>query len=177
MHGISCHLSRAGGRIQLERTGPFVPPISLPGINDVVVTDAFHRKLENSGLVGVRYQTVIKKLIAKSDWHTWDQQAEKPAHYPEGGEPENYILGQPHSTDVSTQLGDLWELILNNSARVKSDKEICVRKDIHLLADTWEGEDLFRARGVGYIYTTCRAKEWLEQNAGKWVAFQEAFTL
>jgi hypothetical protein len=72
MHGMSCHLDRAGDLIQLERTGPFVPPISQPGIGDIVVTDAFRKKLEASGLLGLRFQPVIKKLIVHSDWHTWD---------------------------------------------------------------------------------------------------------
>ena len=68
MHGMSCHSGRDKGLIQLERTGPFVPPISLPGIGDVVVTDRFRKKLEASGLLGLRFQPVTKKLIVESDW-------------------------------------------------------------------------------------------------------------
>src|SRR5262249_4504338 len=41
VQGMSTHLPRKNGLIQLERTGPFVPPISFPGIADVVVTDSF----------------------------------------------------------------------------------------------------------------------------------------
>jgi hypothetical protein len=161
----------------LERTGPFVPPISLPGINDIIVTEAFGHELAESGLLGLQRRPVIKKLIVKSDWHTWDQNAEQPAEYPEGDEPEGYILGQPHSPEASSDMGPLWEVLLNESARVQRDKEICARKDIHLLINTWEGEDLFRARGVRYyIYATPCAKDWFEQNAGQWVTFQEALT-
>src|SRR5215510_7430409 len=81
VHGMSCHLVRVDGRIQLERTGPFVPPISFPGISDLVVTNAFRRELENSRLIGLHYQPIIKKLIVKSDWHKWDQTAEEPPKY------------------------------------------------------------------------------------------------
>jgi len=98
------------------------------------------------------------------------------AQVPADGEPENYILGKSHSKDISEQVGDLWELALNGSAWVQREKEVCGRNDIHLLAETWNGEDLFRARGVGYIYATSRAKEWFERNASEWVTFQEAFT-
>jgi hypothetical protein len=174
MHGMSCHLDRADGKIQLERTGPFVPPISLPGISDIVVTDAFRQKLETSGLEGLRYQAIIKKLIVKSDWHTWDLQASKPQVYPDEGEPENYILGQRHSPETSEEMDELWELMLNESARVHRDKKICTREDILLLTQTWEGEDIFRARGVGYIYATKRAKEWLEQHGRQHITFEQA---
>lgn len=176
MHGMSCHLGRDGGRIQLERTGPFVPPISLPGIGDVVVTEAFRKKLEIPGLEGLRFQPVIKKLIVRSDWHTWDKQDKQPSAYPEGGEPEGYILEQPHSVPTAKQMGDLWELLLNDSARVYRAKGICTRDDIFLRPDSWQGEDLFRAQGVGYIYATERAKDWLQKNAGEYVTFQEVRT-
>ncbi len=176
MHGMSCHLGRDGGIIQLERTGPFVPPISLPGINDIVITDAFRREMEASGLAGLRFQPVIKKLIVHSDWHTWDRRAEDPSEYPEGGEPENYILGQHHNVTTAQQMGELWELLLNETAIVYRAKRICTRNDIYLLTGAWQGEDLFRALGVGYIYATARAKGWLEEHAAEYVTFEEART-
>lgn len=171
MHGMSCHRDRNGGLIQLERTGPFVPPISIPGISDIIVTDVFRRKLELSDLKGLRFQPVIKKLIVHSKWHTWDRDAEEPAKYPRSGEPENYILGHRHSAVDSEQMGVLWELLLTENARVYR-----ARDDIYLLMDSWQGEDLFHAQGVGYIYATKRAKCWLEEHAGDYVMFQEAKT-
>ena len=59
--GMTSHLDREDGRLQLERTGPFVPPIALSGIADIVVTDAFRSALEASGLTGLRFQPVIKR--------------------------------------------------------------------------------------------------------------------
>lgn len=176
MHGMSCHLGRDGGRIQLERTGPFAPPISLPGIGDIVVTDVFRRKLEASGLEGLHFQPVIKKLIVQLNWHTWDREAKRPPEYPEGGEPESYILEQPHSVSAAKQMGELWELLLNDSARVYRAKRICTRDDIFLQPDSWQGEDLFRAQGVGYVYATQRAREWLKEHAAEYVTFQQART-
>jgi hypothetical protein len=176
MQGMSCHLGRDDGTIQLERTGPFVPPISFPGIGDVVVTDTFRKKIEASGLEGLRFKTVIKKLIVRSDWHTWDRDTGEPHKYPDGGEPENYILDHPHSEDTARQMGELWELVLNESARVYRAKKICASADIFLLVNSWQGEDLFHAQGVGYVYATERAKSWLEEHARGFVAFQEANT-
>jgi hypothetical protein len=176
LNGMSSHLGGKGGCIQLERTGPFVPPISLPGINDIVVTDAFRRELEASGLAGLRFQPVIKKLIVRSDWHKWDRKAEEPFEYPESGEPEDYILGKPHSAEIAAEMGELWEVLLDETAKVSRAQRICTREDIHLLIDSWQGEDLFRAEGVGYIYATERAKDWFESHAGEYVAFQAAPT-
>jgi hypothetical protein len=36
-HGMASHSPRIGGRLALERTGPFIPPVTLPGIGDVVL--------------------------------------------------------------------------------------------------------------------------------------------
>ncbi len=176
LNGLSGHLDREGGRIQLERTGPFVPPISFPGIGDIVVTDAFRRKLEASGLAGLRFQPVVKKRIVRSDWHTWDRTVEEPAEYPDDGEPESYILEHPHSASTAEQMGDLWELLLNETARAHRATSVRRRTDISLLLDTWQGEDLFRAQGVGYAYATTRARDWLTEHAGEYVTFEVAST-
>src|SRR5439155_24383330 len=72
-HGMSAHLGRdARGTIQLERTGPFVPPISFPGIGDVLVTDAVKKQLEASGLSGFSFRAVRLARIVRLDWHLWD---------------------------------------------------------------------------------------------------------
>jgi len=103
MHGMTDDLGRRGGLLELERTGPFVPPISMPS-SVLVVTESFRSELENSGLVGLRFQPVIKRRIVPSAWHTWDRNTEHPAEYPEETEPENYIVRHRHSATVSRQL-------------------------------------------------------------------------
>jgi hypothetical protein len=37
-HGMTAHLGRVGGLLSLERTGPYMPPITFPGAGDVVLT-------------------------------------------------------------------------------------------------------------------------------------------
>ncbi|MEX0718088.1 MAG: hypothetical protein WD066_15960 [Planctomycetaceae bacterium] len=72
-------------------------------------------------------------------------------------------------------MGDLWEFVLNRSAKVHcTAKGICTRDHIFLFQDSWRGEDLFLAEGVGYVYATERAKDFLEEHAGGCVCFQEA---
>lgn len=48
LSGMTSHLPRKNGLLQLERTGPFVPPITLSGVDEIVVTDTFKRQLEQS---------------------------------------------------------------------------------------------------------------------------------
>ncbi len=168
--GMSAHSSRQDGLIQLERTGPYVPPISFPGISDIVVTDSFRRELAASGLVGLRFQPVIKKHIVQLDWHTWDRSLHEPPEYPKEGEPEGYILDRPHSQEVSDLMGNLWEVLIEERATVQRERK---PSRILLVAASWRGGDLFRAESVGHIYATETAKTWFEQHAPEHVSFKE----
>ena len=109
--GMSAHLPRKEGLIQLERTGPFIPPVSFPGLGDIVVAANFRAALESSGLTGISFQPVIKARIVELNWPLWDSTSDDPAEYPAEGAPEDYILARPHSDEVSAQLGDVWELV------------------------------------------------------------------
>src|SRR5438105_2367736 len=51
-HGMTAHLERRGSQLQLERTGPFIPPISFPGINDIVVTTEMRDAMQRAGFRG-----------------------------------------------------------------------------------------------------------------------------
>ena len=46
INGMSRHLPRKDNLIQLERTGPFIPPITLPGIGDMLAISAVKNDLE-----------------------------------------------------------------------------------------------------------------------------------
>ena len=72
VHGMSRHLPRLDGLIRLERTGPFIPPITLPGIGDVVVTHKFRAAIERTGLAGLSFAPVIKTRIVEFRWELWD---------------------------------------------------------------------------------------------------------
>ena len=55
---------------------------------------------------------MFKKHIVDLDWTTWDLNAEDPPHYPESGEPEDYILSGDHSESLAGRMGDVWELVI-----------------------------------------------------------------
>jgi hypothetical protein len=122
LSGMSSHLDRGNGLLQLERTGPFVPPITKSGIDarghgQLVVTDTYRSLLETTKFSGLSFLPVIKKRIVHLEWQTWDQTARKPAEYPETYEPEDYILARRHDQALADQMGALWELCLEEHAR------------------------------------------------------------
>jgi hypothetical protein len=174
--GMSCHLPRKEGLIQFERTAPFVPPISLPGLGDIVVTDAFKRALESSELTGMSFQPVIKARIVHFEWEKWDQTADEPEEYPDEGEPEGYILDRPHKPELAEEMGELWEVCLEEHAEVERVK-VGRRSwdvDIYVLGSSWDGTDLFRAKGVGFIYVSEKARNWLQKTVAEWVSSEPA---
>src|SRR5919204_782761 len=103
--GMASDLMRQDGMLELERTGPFVPAITLPGPGLIVVTDAFKKSMEGSDLTGFTFRPVIKSRIVRLEWERWDRTADEPEEYPETGEPEDYILGRRHSPQLAKQIG------------------------------------------------------------------------
>jgi hypothetical protein len=100
------------GLLLIERTGPFVPPISIGGLHSpLVVTDSFRRELERSGLTGFGFQPAVKQRIVRLAWERWDRSAAEPAEYPAEGEPEttcsaaSMILNWPRP---SGRCGSYW---------------------------------------------------------------------
>ena len=175
-HGMTCHLPRTNdGRLQLERTAPFVPPISFPGISHLVVTNECKRKLETAGLAGFGFQTVSKARIVDCPWHNWGLNSEEPLEYPETGEPKDYILRREHSPVLATSIGELWEIVLTEAAESERRPQNNYRWDdeIYLVLDSWSGADIFLASGVGYIYVSERAQKWFMENYSENVRFRD----
>lgn len=104
-NGMSAHLGGDDGPIQLERTGPFVPPITFPGIGDIIVTEEMKLLMEQAGFKGISFRPVEKAHIADVPWHNWNLTAEDPPFYPAGGEPAAYIFDQPHSPKLANEIG------------------------------------------------------------------------
>ncbi len=175
MHGMA---SRANdGVLELERAGPFIPPISQPGMPGIVVTDAFRRQLEESSLTGFAFQPLRKTRMVNVPWHDGSRITSQPLHYPKGGEPENYILRLPHHRAVDEQIGTLWELVPTQICFTTRATGIVRRSnDITLVTQDWDGSDIFLAEGVLYHYVTGRARDWLIANATQFVDFTVAVT-
>ncbi len=161
--GMVFHLERLNGLLQIERSGPYVPPLIDSGLGNIIVRDDVKRMLEASGLSGIEYKPVIKKHIVEIHWDKWDLQSEEPPYCPESGEPEDYILDAEHSEIISAQIGDLWELIIPETGTFRNN----------LFVEFGPPADIFKADNKGYVFLTEKAKIWIEHNAGEWVTFEK----
>lgn len=173
-HGMASHSPRVGGRLALERTGPYIPPITLPGIGDVILNSHARQQLESSGLSGFSFGPVEKVLTVELRWENWDLTADEPPYFPDSGEPEDYILGQPDNPSASAALGELWEVLVPDTATILCPEGVVNSyKELRLDLSTWNGADLFRSNGYSGILFTEHAREWFTDNWGKYVDFNE----
>lgn len=116
VHGMTMHAPRrADGLTPLERTGPFVPPVTCP--HELLVTGEMRARLEGSGLSGLSFAPVHKTRIVRSDWEHWDHTADDPRELPESGEPEDYVLGLPHDEALAREMPDLYAIVPTGRAR------------------------------------------------------------
>jgi hypothetical protein len=176
-HGMAAHRPRVDGRLALERSGPYIPPITLPGIGDIVLISEAKKLLESSALSGFSFLPVQKTLVVELHWETWDLDADHPAEFPESGEPEDYIVGRPHSPKASTALGELWEIVVPFTATVlRPTSVVSSYKELRIDLSTWNGSDLFRGEGYGSILFSERARDWFSEHWGEYVRFDEFLT-
>ena len=160
--------TRCDETLELERTGPYVPPISQPW-DFVVVTDAFLPTLQTSGLSGFDIRRVVKKKVTKVDWRAWKPYGTEEMKYPAGSEPENYIERRKHSPAVADAIGDLWWIQFRPGITCRRDG------GYHLIGATWSGADFFVNNDERPYsnYVSQRAREWLEETVPEWVSFKE----
>ena len=171
-HGMTAHSPRIDGRLALERTGPYIPPITLPGIGNLILTSEARKFLETSGLTGFSFLPVEKILIVELPWEAWDLSKEEPPEIPESGEPVDYVLGRPHSPATAAAIGEVWEVVVPQTATVlRPTPVVNSYKDLKLDLSTWNGADLIRAQGYGSVLFSERASRWLSERWGEYVRF------
>jgi len=172
-HGMTTHMDRDQGMLQLWRTGPFVPPMTFPGL-DFLVDDQARKAIENSGIPSLRsiaFRPVLKAKIIPSDWLSWDLASDDPAQYPDSGEPEAYLQDEAHDASLAGTMPDLWEVLLSKGAR--EDRESRNDNGIPLHRRSWNGCDWFGGDTTLYRYVTQRARDWIEPRYAEWVSFRE----
>ena len=163
-HGISWNRERVDGVIQLERTGPFIPALSMPSTDEVVIVDDLRRRLSASDLQGFVVRPVTKRKIVRLEWQTWPDAGE-PAQYPAGGEPENYVLRRRHHDPTADELGALWELSAEYAVQFCAEDASAVSVD-QPHADFFVGS----VRHPG-VYVSAKAREWFENEVRECVAW------
>jgi len=173
--GIANYRSNIADELRLERTGPFVPPITFPGIWEIVVTSEMMKAMEESGFKGIGFRKVVKTRITKVDWHKWDMNADDPKGYPSQGEPKNYILARKHNEKISVEMGDIWEVVVLNGVVFKHIDSSKIVLKFDNVPTSWSGSDIFSINGQRR-YTSQRAKDWFQRYFPEWTNFEEVIT-
>lgn len=158
VHGMTSHLGRDDqGRPQLERTGPFIPPVTLSGLGVLLVTGEARSELESSGLRSIGFGPVALARIVRLPWHEWDLDADVPEVYPQSGEPEDYILGRRHNAGVAAAMPEIFEVLVDEFTFDDSPPA---------------GTDIYRRGPYQFVFSR-RAKSWFEERWSRWIHFRD----
>lgn len=156
---------------RLDRTGPFVPPISFPGFSGaVIVTSEARQKLEASGMSGVgEFRPVLLGKVVFIDWQKWDKGRKLGRdQLPFNGEPEEYILHNPHDAATASKIEPLWTWHPSRIGNVLRDNGVMRLEGI------LGKQDVFRLcdHGWGGIIVNERGKQFVREVCGDWVTFE-----
>jgi hypothetical protein len=148
--------------ILVSRTGPFVPPITLP-LGRVIVTDDFREKLAAEEFSGLSFEPVYYQRVVHIAWEQWDANAQEPAFYPETGEPEDYLLKGFHDKRLIATMPRLWAWNVAPTIGLQVQGTSTFRRELH------PGTDVAGEYFIFWIGE--RMKLWLEENSGEWLSF------
>lgn len=156
---------------RLDRTGPFVPPISFPGYSGaVIVTSQARQKLETSGMSGLgECHPVLLGKVVLIEWQKWDKSRQLGGdQFPFNGEPEEYILHNPHDAATASKIEPLWTwhpLRIGKVSRVKGVMRLEGIIGMH---------DVFRLCDDGWkkIIVSENGMRCVNDIFGDWVAFE-----
>ena len=156
---------------RLDRTGPFVPPISFPAFSGaVIVTSTARQKLEASGMSGLgEFRPVLLGKVVLIDWQKWDKSRQlERDQLPFNSEPEEFILHNPHDAATASKIEPLWTwhpLRIGKVSRVKGVMRLEGIIDMH---------DVFRLCDDGWksIIVSENGMRCVSEILGDWVAFE-----
>jgi len=151
----------------IERTGPYLPPIYISGLWDLIVSDEVKSQLDISGLTGFELQKIKKGKIVDISWHKWRFESDDPEFYPKSGEPEDYIFEGEHSNMASDAVGNLWIMNLTKDGFFVQEK-----------LSLSEHYDFFIPEGKGIVIVSEIARHWLESKLlTEWIVFKELIVI
>lgn len=169
---------RTDERVNLMRSGPFLPPIFITEYDTVIVTDTFRKVMEQDGIHS-QFREVNLTKVVKIPWETWDSDKKLPKRPPPDLEPENYLLKGRHSPETAAQMEKLWEVVLQKGAMSECPVDILDRR-LFIKHSTWNGDAFFFVNPRGTftpVIVSEQTKAWLEQHASIWVSFRETIAM
>lgn len=158
--------------MQLERTGPFVPPIFFPTPAEIVVTSSFQENLRQSGLSGLSYRRIDVATAVVLRWELWDRSARMPSVLPQSGEPEDYLPIGKRDAGCAENIGQLWEIEAPVSG-IGRKMTVGFREYRYVAELEPNAPDFCRVAGFGFVLVSDRARAWLSDAAPDWISFEE----
>jgi hypothetical protein len=153
---------------ELERTGPYIPEVYIPGGYDtsLVVVDKVKTIVEKSNLKGINnFKKVIKRKIVDINWTEWDMESKKPLFYPKGNEPENYIFKNKHDEKISEMMPEVWCMEIDKKYKLKKiSEEIDYINHSDIGLESVPENDIFVPENMLYIIVSERYKKIMEEN-------------
>lgn len=131
-----------GSAVRLSRTGPFVPPLTKP-FGEIIVVDSLRRELEAGNYTGLGFSEAQYEKVVRIDWHTWDAAALEPEEYPPTGEPEHYIHSGSHDPSLLAEMPTLWAIEVAPTAGLRVPGSSTFFLDRHPGTDIAREEYLF----------------------------------
>lgn len=156
---ISGHTFGNDRKLEVERVGPFVPPISFP-FGEMLVTDALKSEIANV-FSDIVFRPTTYGKVTKIDWRAWDLTADEPGKYPAGGEPENYIKSRKHDVEIAADMPVLWAVDVQATAGLQQEGTRALFRD--KVPDT----DIFRTYLL--LFASERFAAFLGDQVGEWV--------
>ena len=167
VHGMTSHRVRDDGLLQLERAGSRFPAITQPGLGHIVVNEAARAFLA-ARMPALEFRQVILRRCVRLEWADWDTALDEPAEYPDSGEPEDYILSQPHDPMVAASIGALWELVPEIVDEIQGPGGA-------LRLSAYRGQHLVRANlDVGFNFVSEEMRDLLLEAAPGCLSFKPA---
>jgi hypothetical protein len=146
--------------VEIERTGPFMPPITFP-FDAIVVTEAIKMQMEARRFAGLQFARAKYRKVVRIDWHEWDALSPEPQSYPESGEPEDYIVGHENCDRTAASMPAIWTF------DVPSTPDLQLMGSNRFKLDLAPNADIFREYSIHWVSE--RMRLWLEGNLSEWV--------
>lgn len=146
--------------VEVERTGPFIPPITFP-FDAIVVTESTKEHMETDCFTGLQFARARYVKVVRLDWHKWDALAPEPQRYPASGEPENYIIKRKNCDRTAALMPTIWAF------DVPSTPGLQLMGSDRFRRGHAPNADIFREHSIHWVSE--RMRVWLEGNLGEWI--------
>lgn len=146
--------------VEIERTGPFLPPITFP-FDAVVVSQAAKEQMETRRFAGLQFSRAKYAKVVRLEWHEWNLLAPEPHRYPASGEPEDYIIKGKNSDRTAAVMPAIWAF------NVPPTEGLQLLGSNTFRLDRAPDADIFREYSIHWVSE--RMRVWLEANFGEWI--------